>query len=130
MTEASRSMSRRRGVTRQTEKGVQVAVVQLLRAIRSQVYVLGTRRRRGEHQGTMQTPGLPDVIAFLPRALGVVFVEVKAPSGRLRPEQAAFRESCLALSYDGGSVYHVVGGVDALLPLLRGLNLVRPENIA
>jgi hypothetical protein len=119
-----------RAISRQPEKGVQVAVVQLLRAVGSSVYVLGTRRRRGEHQGTMQSPGLPDVIAFLPRALGMVFVEVKAPGGRLRPEQAAFRTSCLELAARAPRVYHIVGGVDALLPLLRGLNLVRPENIA
>jgi hypothetical protein len=27
---------------------------------------MGTTRRRGDYPGTMQTPGIPDLMAFLP----------------------------------------------------------------
>lgn len=39
------------------------------------------------------TPGLPDVVALVP-GVGVVFIECKAPAGKLRPEQVTFRDSC------------------------------------
>jgi hypothetical protein len=42
------------------EKVIQQQIVTLLRSIGAQVWVLGTRRKRGDYQGTMQTPGLPD----------------------------------------------------------------------
>lgn len=83
---------------RQPERAIQAHVVRLLRHVGCTVWVLGTTRRRGDYHGTMQTAGLPDVIAFLPRAGGVLFVEVKAPGGRLRPEQAQFRACCLPWS--------------------------------
>jgi hypothetical protein len=44
---------------RQPEKAEQAGIVKLVRALGGRVYVLGTRRKRGDFQGTMQTPGLP-----------------------------------------------------------------------
>lgn len=66
-----------RRAPRQLEKTEQAGGVKLLSTIGAKVYVLGTRRSRGrpcpkcgtfveEHQGTRQTPGVGDVLAFLP----------------------------------------------------------------
>ena len=111
----------------QREKVEQAHVVSLLRTIGATVYVLGTRRRRGDFPGTMQTPGIPDLLAFLPgqkfvpyarqpivppdrRASVLLFVEVKAAGGRLRPEQGAFRQ--LAREAE---IAHVVGGLNDVI---------------
>jgi hypothetical protein len=68
----------------------------------------------------MQTPGLPDLIAFLPAppyrgygepVLGVaLFVEVKARGGRMRTAQKVFAQQC----FDVG-VPHLVGGIDQVI---------------
>jgi hypothetical protein len=113
---------------RHPERVIQAHIVRLLHHVGCQVYTLGTTRRRGDYQGTMQTPGLPDVLAFLPRALGVLFVEVKAPKGRLRPEQALFRELCMALV--ASQVYHVTGGLDAVMLRLMQVGLLKPDQVA
>jgi hypothetical protein len=116
----------------QREKFEQSNVAQLLRTVGGRVYVLGTRRRRGakcpkcgtfveEHQGTRQTPGLSDLIAFLPwrgpgdsaRTSRLLFVECKAPGGRMSTEQREFREFCLSSATD-----HVVGDLDAVIAWL------------
>lgn len=75
----------RRPTTRVPEKAVQAQIVHLLRSIGANVYVLGTTRRKGDHQGTMQTPGIPDLYVFLPRLpsgldnhISTLWVEVKA----------------------------------------------------
>lgn len=102
------------------EKVEQQHIVQLLRTIGGRVYVLGTRRRRGDYQGTMQTPGVPDMMAFLPpRSKAdpfrhmLLFVECKARGGRLRPEQQDFRALC-----EVSDVAHVVGTLDAVIAWL------------
>ena len=83
------------------------------------VYVLGTVRRKGDHQGTMQTPGLPDVMAFLPGAnLGarrLLVWEAKTARGWLSSAQSEFRAYC-----ERASVEHVTGGLDALIAWLAG----------
>ena len=63
---------------RHPERVIQSHIVGLLRQVGCQVYVLGTTRPKGDYHGTCQTAGLPDVLALLPRGLGVLFVEVKA----------------------------------------------------
>lgn len=106
------------------EKIVQQQCVALLRSLGGKVWVLGTRRAAGDHQGTRQTPGFPDVVAFLRGTC--VFLEVKAVGGRLRPEQAEFRaaaETC------GAPVFHIVGGVDDLFAWLVAQGIVKPENV-
>ena len=118
-------------VARPSEKVEQAHIVQLLRSIGSRVYVLGTHRRRGDYPGTMQTEGVPDLMVFLPardpetpsRRL-FLFVEVKAHSGRMRPEQAAFRELCL-----DADVVHRVGGLDDLIAWLVDRDYVKASNV-
>jgi hypothetical protein len=110
-------------VPRLLEKTEQGSGCQLLLTLGAAVYVLGTRRPKGEDQSTRQTPGISDVIAFLPRATGVVFWEVKAVGGRMSPEQVAFRTIVLLCERAGLGIYHVLGGYDALIAFLvrRGL---------
>src|SRR5688572_7830522 len=61
----------------QLEKLEQTHIIQLIKSLGGRVYVLGTRRSRGkrcqncgtfvpEDQGTRQTPGVSDLITFLP----------------------------------------------------------------
>ena len=97
------------------ERVQQQHIVRLLRTLGAEVYVLGTVRRRGDYPGTMQSPGLPDLLAFLPRGKErrQVWIEVKASNGRLSPPQLAFREHCR-----GGGIEHIVGGVDSVIAWL------------
>lgn len=88
-------------VKHQPEKAVQQQIVKLLHSVGAKTYVLGTRRKRGDFQGTCQTPGIPDVFAFLPAprlrkdsAPTSIWVEVKSARGRLRPEQREFQFLC------------------------------------
>jgi hypothetical protein len=114
------ALSRRR----QPEKAEQAAIVRLLRLIGARVWVLGTRRPRGDYPGTCQTPGLPDLIACLPAREGRpprrVEIEVKAAAGRLSPAQADYAAHARAAGID-----HVVGGLDAVLAYLRAGGWVR-----
>lgn len=114
---------------RQPEAAEQRAIVQLLRTIGCLVWPIGTHRRRGEYQGTMMAPGLPDILAHLPRGMGLLCVEVKAKGGRLRPEQEVFRNACLACEAPW-QVHHVVGGLDAVIAYLIELGLLRPDQVA
>lgn len=72
-----------------TEKQVQAAVKALFEAAGAMVYVLGTRRPRGDYPGTCQTPGLPDLYAVHPTA-GAWWFECKVPGGKLSEPQATF----------------------------------------
>lgn len=83
----------------QPEKAEQAAIVQLLESLGAKVYVLGTRRPKGDYQGTRQTPGIPDLYAFMPprghcRLWAPVWIEVKAIGGKLNKAQEAFRNQC------------------------------------
>jgi hypothetical protein len=112
------------------ESAVQRHIVATLRQVGGDVWELGTKRsRRDHHMGTRQTPGLPDVIAFLPaRATSrkvLLIVEAKAAGGRLRPEQVLFRQCCLE-----ADVAHVVGGLDAVVDWLIRHAYLKPEHVA
>lgn len=112
------------------EKHEQADGVQLLRTLGAAVYVLGTVRAKGDHPGTRQTPGLPDVMAFLPpRGLmyGAEFLcwEVKRAGGRLRPEQVEFQAHCRA-----AGVAHVVGDLTALMVWLVEHRYLRRESLS
>lgn len=98
---------------RQPEKAEQAAIVKLLRGIGCAVYVLGTRRRAGDYQGTMQSVGVPDLYTILPRHTGTLWVEVKAAGGRATPEQRAFQAACQACGQA-----HVLGGQNAVIAWL------------
>jgi len=111
------------------EAGEQNAGVQLLRFLKAAVYVSGTRRPKGEYQGTRQTPGIPDVMAILPNLAGVVFWEAKASGGRMSPEQLAFRVIVEQYEEAGLPVYHVLGGSGALVALLLRLGLVKADQV-
>lgn len=112
----------------QPEKAQQEQGIALLRSLGGAVFRLGGHRRSSDYQGTMQTPGLPDVMAFLPhRGSGVrTFVcwEVKAPGGRLRPEQLAFQTHC----FDAG-VAHVAGDLTALMHWLVSAGFLRADQL-
>jgi len=87
------------------------------------IYVLGTRRRRGDHQGTMQTPGICDLWVFLPACAPLakpgavtptcVWHEVKAEDGVPSEAQLRFQQKCF-----NRGIAHVMGGVDALTAFL------------
>lgn len=104
---------------RQPERAEQAAIVQLLESLGAKVYVLGTTRRKGDYQGSMQTPGIGDLYVFLPlhaaarlvhqRHSMALWVEVKAKRGRPSEDQLLFQDWCLA-----SGVHHVLGGLDAV----------------
>ena len=101
-----------------TERQEQRAIVDLLRSVGGQVWVIGTTRKRGDHPGAMQTPGLADIFAVVP-AKGdlfdtAVWIEVKAAGGRMRPAQVEFQRCCKA-----ACIGHLVGGVDVVLDWLK-----------
>jgi hypothetical protein len=126
MTEANTAARPWPRLTDRTEKGEQAAIVDLLRYVGASVWVLGTRRPRGDYPGTRQTPGLPDVMAFLPPSPGgkrwvLLCIEVKrGPRERLRPGQQAFRELCQL-----AGISHVVGPFEAVWAWLRDHGYVR-----
>ncbi len=125
---------------RSPERAIQSDGVRLLRTLGARVWVLGTTRRTGDYAGTMQTPGLPDVIAFLPRSAmwphphhtapvhpyrHLLVWEAKAPKGRLRPEQADFQDCC-----HRAAISHVVGGLDELIRWLTEYGYLRRDQVA
>lgn len=118
------------------EKFEQADGVQMLRSLGAHVYVLGHNRPRGDRPSTMQTPGVPDVHAFLPRprypvrAGGqfeprrLVYWEVKRKGGKMRPEQIDYRQACI----DAG-IAHVVGDFNALLAWLVQEGYLRADQL-
>jgi len=114
---------------RQPERAIQAGGVKLLCSLGAKIYVLGTTRRKGDYYGTMQTPGLPDVLAFLPaygmtRPARLLCWEAKAPKGRMSVPQVTFAQHC----HDAG-VAHVVGDLDALIAWLISNGYLRAENV-
>ncbi len=99
----------------QHEKAEQQTIVELIEVLGGRVWVLGTRRRRGDHPGTMQSSGLPDLVAFLPRRVDspyampyeLLVIECKAAGGRLRAEQRELQTFC-----QQSGTAHVTGGID------------------
>ena len=112
----------------QREKHEQAAIVQLLRSIGASVYVLGTRRPRGDYHGTCQTPGIPDLYAMLPArkswAADAVWIEVKSATGRLSPDQSVFASRCYERS-----IPYVRGGVDAVISWLTASGYLKPDQV-
>jgi hypothetical protein len=107
-------------VRQQLEKTEQAAIVQLLRTIGASVYVLGTRRRKGDYQGTCQTPGIPDLYCVIRKPHAVsnylqpVWIEVKAGRGRTSEAQAQFKEES-----NCACIPHLIGGIDVVTHWLR-----------
>ena len=117
----------------QREKIIQQQVANLLRSLGCGVYVLGTRRRQGDYHGTMQTPGIPDLFAFLPpRPEGIadalpacLWLELKAPKGRRSPEQVAFGDAC-----ERCHVPYVWGGLDDVIAWLVRNGYLKLDSVA
>ena len=115
-------------VRRHPERDEQASIVRLLRTVGGETWVSGTTRRRGDYQGTMMTPGWPDVVSFLPAPDGgrvLLVVEVKGLGGRLRPDQVRFRDCCLA-----AGIAHVTGGVDAVIAWLVDHDYLNRNHVA
>ena len=75
------------------EKEIQADIVTLLETVGAAVYRIGTTRKKGDHQGTMQTawnsrPGDVCDHAFEfgqgPAQLVQLWIEVKRPGGRMQ----------------------------------------------
>jgi hypothetical protein len=111
------------------ESAEQASGIKVLKVVGAAVYALGNHRKRGDHQGTMQTPGISDVIAILPRLAGVVFWEAKARRGRMSPEQAALRIIIGQYERAGMPVLHCLGGYDQLCAVLRRRGLLTRDQI-
>ena len=115
----------------QPERAEQKAILDVLKIVHAQVWVLGTVRKRGDWPGTRQTPGLPDIIASVPkldcgllnknRNRDRLEVEVKAGRGRLSYAQEHYRAHALS-----ACIEHIVGGVDAVLAWLRTRGHLEP----
>jgi hypothetical protein len=121
------------------EKTEQANTVQLFATIGADVYQLGTRRPRGrpcpccgtfvsEFQGTCQTPGISDLVVFLPGHAGgdgprpVLFLEQKASGGRFSPAQTHFRDVVQrsTAEYAAGTVDDVIAWLEQRGYLRRG----------
>ena len=105
------------------EKDIQADIVKLLETVGAAVYKIGTTRKKGDHQGTMQTPGIPDLVAFVrmpwkvsevrPRYVQL-WIEVKRPGGAMSDAQTKFRLHVLEAYCE-----HIVGGVDEVVDWLK-----------
>ena len=115
-------------------------IVELTQKLGGREWVLGTRRgqvkckhcgeRTPEHQGTKQTPGVSDLLLFVPVPNGVrkqlvlLFCECKANGNTLTKEQREFREFCLAASQE-----HIVGGLNEFYAWLLHHGVVREHQV-
>jgi hypothetical protein len=93
---------------RPSEKQVQAAVKEMLGKIGCRVYDTSQPMR------ALITPGVPDLIAFHPRR-GLLFIECKAPGGKLSEAQEDFQRLCRQ-----AGIHHIVGGVEDVLAFLVG----------
>lgn len=113
MTHAPRLASR----AKTSEKQEQQAICDLIRAIGGHVYVIGTKRPKGDYQGTRQTPGIPDLFCFLPLR-GIMarslWIEVKRKGGRKSDAQQYFASLCMNRNID-----HIIGGHDDVANWLK-----------
>lgn len=139
---ASNEMPTRR--PRVNEKVEQQQIVKLLLSVGGRVYVLGTRRakppkglvletqeQKREWFSTRQTPGISDVLAFVPeRRVGrtkprrALCVECKADGGRLSDAQKEFRDLCGEADVD-----HVAGQLNDVIAWLIEAQLLRADRV-
>jgi hypothetical protein len=114
------------------EKAVQAQIVACLHGVGASVWTLGTTRRKGDHPGTMQSAGLPDVMAFVPltRAgcgaalphsnpdvpfMALLLVEIKRGGNAMSTSQQNFAWCAQQV---GPPVHHVAGGLNEVLAWL------------
>ena len=113
------SLRRRRNTT-PLESTEQLGIRKLMLSLGAKEYVLGTKRKKTDFHGTMQTPGIADLQFFLPerrtemalyRSRRFVVVEAKRErGGRFSAEQIEYRELCQAagVDYIGGCLNDVI----------------------
>lgn len=115
------------------EKVEQTWIINLWLSIGGDVYVLGTKRKKGDHQGTMQTPGISDLYGFLPppryrpsvTTWSDLWVEVKREKGEPSEEQVTFRERCIR-----AGTPHVMGTANAFIAYLIDGGWLRSDQVA
>ncbi len=118
------------------EKHEQQDGVKLLRSLGAAVYVLGTKRRKGDYQGTNQTPGIADVEAWMPTKRSdqctpwmlsrqLLKWEVKRSRGA---KTSVEQESYAALCTDAG-VSYVCGDLSALMRWLVDAGYLRADQV-
>lgn len=90
-----------------TEKETQHAVRRLLASVGARVWDTSQPFR------AKITPGLPDLLAFVP-GRGLVFIECKRPGGKQSPAQREFQAEC-----EAAGVPYVLGGVDEVAAYLN-----------
>jgi hypothetical protein len=115
------------------EKYEQTDGVRLLQSLGAKVYILGTRRRKGDYPGTMQTPGIADVEAWLPRPklLWVLDDELllkwevkRARDSRTTPDQLEYEQHCKS-----GGIAYVRGDLSALMRWLVYAGYLRADQL-
>ena len=95
------------------EREIRAEGVKLLRALGCRVEVFS------ENRATRNTPGVPDVYAFLPQGRGTFWWEAKATGGTISDGQVEFERRCLMC----GQPY-VRGGLAELRHFLAGLGIL------
>lgn len=95
------------------EVDVQRQVTELLHSVGAFV------ARTNQNRASRVSPGLPDVIALLPRRLGVLFVEVKAAKGKQSDAQILFQARC----EQAGEPY-ILGGVAEVTAYLESVGIL------
>ena len=96
-----------------TEKQTQAAVKRLYRDIGAVCYDTSQPFR------AKITPGVPDLLVFLPRKQEFWMHEVKSPTGKQSPAQHLFESACIL-----SAIPYVCGGVDAALAHLKAIGVV------
>lgn len=114
------------------EKVEQAHIVTLAQSLGAKAYVLGTRRKKGNHQGTMQTPGIPDLYLVLPaierpsrRPATALWWEVKSETGARSTEQLEF-----ALLIEAAYMPYGFGPLKAFIKWLLDNGRMLPHQVA
>lgn len=95
------------------ESQVQARVTDLFRSVGAFVY------STSQNRPSRVAVGLPDLIVLLPRGLGVVFFETKAPKGKQSDSQVLFEARCA----QSGTPY-VCGGLEEARAALELAGLI------
>jgi hypothetical protein len=125
----------RRGKPEQFE---QEKAKRLLASLGARVWVAGTKRKKTDHQSTMQTPGLPDLpFVFVPRRISggmsyeLLVIEMKSPEAARKsnkgrsPEQLDFARFC-----ELAGVHYFCGDCDGLIGWLISHGFLRADQVA
>ena len=97
------------------EADIQKQIIELLTSVGA--YVLRTSQSRASRV----TPGLPDLIALLPRRKGILLIEVKSAHGKQSDAQII----CESRAQQAGVPY-VCGGLQEVRAALSSLGVLLP----